>query len=213
MNYEAILFDMDGIIVDSEPLHVAAFQATLRQYKHDLTQDDYLTHFAGKTDEAGFKQYFDFVGETVDLSVIMDEKAKTYLALASDQLTPYPGVIDVIRALAEQRTPLALVTGSLRAEAEVTLKAFGITDCFSTIIAAEDIEHSKPNPEGYKKAAQLLGVDIANCVVIEDSPSGVAAAKAAGARCLALTTTHTPQELHNATRIVDQLRIDYLSDI
>jgi HAD superfamily hydrolase (TIGR01509 family) len=206
MSYKAILFDMDGVIVDSEPLHVAAFQATLKRYGHDLNEDQYKQHFAGKTDEAGFKQYFDFINETVHLPVIMDEKAKAYLELAADQLVPYPGVIELIHELAARKVPLVLVTGSLRAEAEITLKTFKVAECFTAVVAAEDISQSKPNPEGYLKGAKALNVDPADCVVIEDAPSGVKAAKAAGMRCLAVTSTHSAEELQEATEIIIQLR-------
>jgi len=206
MNYKAVLFDMDGVIVDSEPLHVAAFQATLKRYGHDLSEDQYKKHFAGKTDEAGFKHYFDFINETVELSAIMDEKARAYLELAADQLVSYPGVIEFINELAMQKVPLALVTGSLRAEAEITLKTFNIDRYFSVVIAAEDISHSKPSPEGYLKASTALGVEPSDCVVIEDAPSGVKAALAAGMRCLAVTTTHTSDELSQASVLIDQLR-------
>lgn len=205
MSYKAILFDMDGVIVDSESLHVAAFQAVLKRYGHSLTDEQYKQYFAGRTDEAGFKQYFDFIGENVELPVIMDEKANTYLELAYDQLVPYPGVIEFIRDVASRNVLLALVTGSLRAEAEVTLKAFEITKFFSAVIAAEDINQTKPNPEGYLKAANALSTNPTDCVVIEDAPSGVKAANAAGMRCLAVTTTHTSEELKDATAVVDQL--------
>jgi len=198
---------MDGVILDSEPLHVAAFQATLENYGYSLSEQDYKDHFAGKTDEAGFESYFKFVNEAVDLPIIMDAKAKKYLELASDQLVPYPGVVPVIRSLAESM-PLALVTGSLRAEAEVALRTFEITDCFKVIIAAEDISESKPNPEGYNKAAALLGVNPEHCVVVEDSPTGIKAAREAGADCIAITNTHTSVELQEATCIVSQLKLE-----
>jgi beta-phosphoglucomutase len=206
MNYKAVLFDMDGVIVDSEPLHVAAFRATLKDYGHELTHEQYEQHFAGRTDEAGFKLYFDFIDETVELPVIMDKKAKAYLELAADQLVSYPGVTEFIRDLTSHQVPLALVTGSLRAEAEITLKAFGLTEVFRAIVAAEDILQSKPSPEGYLKGAKALGVKPADCIVIEDTPNGVKAAVAAGMRCLAVTTTHSKAELEAATLILDQLR-------
>lgn len=196
---------MDGVIVNSEPLHVAAFQTTLKRYGHELTEEQYKQHFAGKTDEAGFKQYFDFINETVHLSIIMDEKAKAYLELASDRLVPYPGVIELIRELAARRVPLALITGSLRAEAEITLKNFNIAGCFIAVIASEDISQSKPSPEGYLKGAKALKLDPADCIVIEDAPSGVKAARAAGMRCLAVTRTHSIEELQEATEIISQL--------
>jgi beta-phosphoglucomutase len=213
MNYKAVLFDMDGVIVDSEPLHVAAFQATLKRYGHELSEEQYKQHFAGRTDEAGFKQYFGFIGENVKLPIIMDEKARAYLDLAADQLVPYPGVVEFIRDLAVRKVPLALVTGSLRAEAEVTLKTFGLTDHFKAIVAAEDISRSKPSPEGYLKGADALGFKPADCIVIEDAPSGVKAAKAAGMRCLAVTTTHTEEELKEATALVGRLRHDCLDSL
>lgn len=206
MIYKAVLFDMDGVIVDSEPLHVAAFQATLQDYGKGLTQKDYKDHFAGRTDEAGFKKYFEFVNEVVNIPVIMDKKAKKYLELAADQLIPYAGIVGFIQDLAKKNIPLALVTGSLRAEAEVTLEAFGLADAFSVVIAAEDIHESKPSPEGYLKGIEALGVKPEDGIIIEDAPSGVLAAKNAGIRCVAVTNTHSEEELTGATYIVRQLR-------
>jgi beta-phosphoglucomutase len=206
MSYKAILFDMDGIIVDSEPLHVAAFQIVLKDHGYDLSREQYKQHFAGRTDEAGFRHYFNFMGEPIEVPIIMHEKAKTYLALAASQLVPYPDVIEFIQNLAKHKVRLALVTGSLRAEAEVTLKAFNLTGLFSAIIAAEDIDHSKPNPEGYLKGAKALSVEPADCIIIEDAPSGVQAAKAAGIRCVAVTNTHTAEELADATLVIEKLR-------
>ena len=118
MCYRAVLFDMDGVIVDSEPLHVAAFQATLKKYGYNLSHDEYKEYFAGRTDEAGFKQYFDFIGKTVELPVVMGEKAKTYLDLATNELEPCPGVVEFIQDLAKHDIRLALVTGSLKSVAE-----------------------------------------------------------------------------------------------
>ncbi len=206
MKYKAVLFDMDEVILDSERLHIAAFQATLAVYGHALAENEYKAHFAGRTDEAGFKLYFDHIGETVDLSMIMGIKAQKYVDLASDRLVPYSGIIDLIRSL-KRNVPLALVTGSLRAEAEIVLETFGVTDCFKLIIAAEDITRSKPDPEGYLKASKSLGIQPAQCVVIEDSPNGVQAALAAQMECIAITTTHTADDLVGATRVVTRLEL------
>lgn len=213
MSYKAVLFDMDGVIIDSEPLHVAAFQAALKRYGHDLNEEQYKRHFAGKTDEEGLKQYFDFVNKTVHLPVVMDEKARAYLELAADQLVPYPGVIELIGELVSQKVPLALVTGSLRAEAELVLKTFNISKYFVAVITAEDIARSKPDPEGYLKGAAAIKVDPADCVAIEDTPNGIKAARAAGMKCLAVATTHLPAELDGATVIVERLRSGCLDSL
>ncbi len=206
MSYRAVLFDMDGVIVDSEPLHVAAFQTTLKEFGHELTEESYKQHFAGRTDEAGFKRYFEFVNESVDLPLIMSKKAQAYLELASDRLVPYTGVIACICDLAEREVPLGLVTGSLRAEAEAVLKAFSLTHLFSAVVAAEDITRSKPDPEGYLKGSLALNILPADCIVIEDAPSGVQAAKSAGMRVVGVTNTHDDKELEGAVLILRQLK-------
>lgn len=207
MKYKAVLFDMDGVILDSEPIHLAAFRATLANKGHILSDEDYKQHFAGKTDEAGFKQYFNFMNEEVDLSFVMNQKAKRFLELAADQLIPYPNIVSLIKELSKH-VPLVLVTGSLRVEAEIALNACNVIDCFKGIIAAEDVKHGKPDPEGYLQAVNLLGLKTSDCVVVEDSPSGVKAANNAGIDCIAITNTHTSDELKVATKVVGSLSID-----
>lgn len=202
--FQAILFDLDGVIVNSEPLHVQVFRLTLREHGHELSDSDYAAHFAGRTDAEGFEQYFRFVQEQPNISLLMNDKAQRYLELAADQLVPYNGVTALIHGLA-QKFSLALVTGSLRTEAHIALDACGVLDCFKNIIAAEDVINGKPDPVGYLLAAQKLSIDPQNCLVIEDSPSGIAAANAAGMQSIAVTSTHSADELRNATLIVDQL--------
>src|SRR5687767_517013 len=113
------------------------------------------------------------------------------------QLEPYPGVVEFIKDLAT-RHPLALVTSSLPSEAKTVLRAFDITGCFQATVTADDITKGKPDPEGYLKGAAALNVDPKDCVVIEDAPSGVRAAKAAGMQCQVVTNTHTKDGLAGA---------------
>lgn len=207
VKYKAVLFDMDGVIIDSEPLHEAAFRATFDARGRQLTGDHYKQYFLGKTDRDGLELYFKFMNEQVDVAKLADEKALMYLQLASDQITAYPGVVPLIKSLSAQ-VPLALVTGSLSIEAETALAALGIRHCFTTIVSAEDVAAGKPNPEGYLKAARLLGVAAKDCVVVEDSASGAMAAKAAGADCIAVTNTHTEDEPKEATTVVGHLSLE-----
>lgn len=205
MSFKAVLFDMDGVIVSSEPLHVIAFRNILAQHGFSLSNEDYLDHFAGKTDMAGFISYFGGQDGAPELDTIMGQKAREYAKLAQEELRPYPGVLELIERLADQGVLMGLVTGSLRSEAELTLTTFGIREHFSCVVSAHDIRFSKPNPEGYLQGADKLGVRPADCVVIEDAPSGVAAAVAAGMRCLGVLTTHSRADLAAATALVPAL--------
>jgi len=207
MKYKAVLFDMDGVIIDSEPIHFAAFQSTLEHNGQSLTQADYLKHFAGRTDEDGFKEYFNSINETVDMPVILDRKTKAYLELAKDQLVAYQGVVDLIKKLAAEMS-LALVTGSSKAEVNIVLNTLGISDCFSAMVCAEDVKNGKPDPEGYLKAQKMLKVHSPDCVVVEDSPSGISAAINAGFDCIAVTNTHSTDDLKAATLTVEHLSIN-----
>jgi beta-phosphoglucomutase-like phosphatase (HAD superfamily) len=130
MSYKAVLFDMDGVIVDSELLHVAAFQITLERFGYELTRDQYRKYFAGRADQAGFLSYFRFVGRSAHIPEIMRVKAREFLSLASEKLKLYPGVIEFILDFYKRRVPLGLVTSSPRAEADITLKVFDLADVF-----------------------------------------------------------------------------------
>jgi beta-phosphoglucomutase len=206
MNYQAVLFDMDGVIVDSEPLHAKVYQQVLKRRGYEITDEQYKAHILGKTDEAGLRHYCEAMGITDDPSLILAEKAEAYLAFVADKLVPHQEVVELIYDLVRRDIALGLVTGSLRAEAELTLRTLGIGDHFAAIVVAEDITRSKLHPEGYLKGARALGVNPEACVVVEDAPSGIRAAKAANMRCVAVTSGHNADELREATLVVDWLR-------
>ena len=214
MNYTAICFDLDGVIVDSEPLHRAAFRSTLSYYGHQLSDYDYEKHFAGKTDEQGFKSYFDTNNIQTPSNDLITTKNDAYAQLAEHGLIAYAGVPELIHML-HKETSLALVTGSSLNEAKLALASCGISSCFSTIVTADDISIGKPDPEGYLLATHRLNSSTlpANCIAIEDSPSGVQAAKSAGMYCVAITTTHSAEQLQLADIIVDQLSFDMFTKL
>jgi HAD superfamily hydrolase (TIGR01509 family) len=198
MEYKAVLFDMNGVIVDDEPLHLLAFQKVLADRGEKLSRDGYKRYFAGKTDVDGFRAYLAYNKLDLDVESLMAEKAQAYMAQAEGVIQPYPGVVEFIRSMASDSTRLALVTSSLRVEATTVLKAFDLEGLFEVEVTADDITQGKPNPEGYLKGAAALSVAPADCVVIEDAPSGVKAAKAAGMRCVVVLNTHTEAELNGA---------------
>jgi HAD superfamily hydrolase (TIGR01509 family) len=205
MSFEAVLFDMNGVIVDDEPLHFLAFQNVLAECGEQLTHDGYKQFFAGRTDIDGFRDYLAAHGLQMDIDGLMEAKANAYMSLAAGVIQPYPGVVALIHSLAESGVRLALVTSSLRVEAETVLEAFGLQQSFEQVVTADDITRGKPDPEGYLLGAQALYLTPDACLVVEDAPSGVAAAKAAGMRCAVVLNTHTTSELVGADLVLERL--------
>lgn len=206
---EAILFDMNGVLVDDEDLHLAAFQGVLRRRGYDLTSEDYARHFAGRTDRDGFRSFFQAVdgqSPAPDVeSALMTDKAEAYRQLASERLVTYPNAQTVVEKLRESGFRLALVTSSLAAEADVVLVHLGLEHAFEARVTAEDVTDGKPAPEPYVRGAAAIHTAPKRCVVIEDAPSGIRSAREAGIKSIAVRTTHSPEELSEADVQVDGL--------
>ncbi|HSW79376.1 MAG TPA: HAD family phosphatase [Candidatus Saccharimonadales bacterium] len=208
MIYRTILFDMNGVIVDDEPLHMVAFNEVVKQYGFSISDEVYNAYFAGRTDEDGFRLYFDSLNAPMPAAMaeLLNQKAAAYQKLAKGKLQPFPGVIEFIKSLAaDKNLTLALVTSSLHVEAETVLNAFEISSCFKALVTADDITKGKPNPEGYLKGAAAVNAKPEECLVIEDAPSGIMAAHNAGMKCVAVLNTYSRDELKEADLIVEKL--------
>jgi len=219
---DALIFDFDGVIVDSEPVHLATFQETLRSEGIELSSEDYYDKYLGFDDYDCFKAVGADNGKPFsDEEVRRLTEAKTQLVLRDFQTSvkSLPGAVDLIRRIAETGTPLAICSGSLRREIEVASEAIGVRDCFKTIVAAEDVQSGKPDPEGYRLAIEQLapfapnGPRAAKTVVIEDSPAGIESAIACGAKVLAVSTSYPESELTAANRTVASLAEVTLADL
>lgn len=205
MNAKAVLFDMDGVIVDSLPAHAQATQNVLRRYGFELSKEEYYNQFGGISDVAGFTQYFERMKANIDVPTVVSQKAAEYEMLCNGHLAPCAGAVEFIESLARQGLALGVVTGALKQEAELTLSLFGVRELFRILVTAEDVSHSKPHPQGYLKGLEALGVNSEHCIVIEDAPEGIEAAGRAGMRCVAVTNTYPASELTAATLVVDRL--------
>jgi beta-phosphoglucomutase family hydrolase len=208
VKYKAVLFDMNGVIVDDEPVHMVAFNEAVKQYGFSISEEVYNAYFAGRTDEDGFRLYFESLNSPMpaEMTDLLKLKAAAYQKLAKGKLQDFPGVIEFIKGLAADKTlKLALVTSSLRIEAETVLDAFGITDCFEAMVTANDVTKGKPNPEGYLKGAVAVSTEPKECIVVEDAPSGINAAHNAGMKCVAVLNTYSRDELQEADLTVEKL--------
>lgn len=206
----AYLFDMNGVILDDEHLHQEATIGTLERHGHLATAQDYKKYFAGRTRDAGFTNFKKAKQASYSVAELSAQKDQTYQELASTGLQAVAATVNFIQYLKEIGSPMALVTGAPRKEARHMLETFGLGDCFSHIVTGEDVTLSKPHPEGYLKAAAMLQRRPGSCIVVEDAPMGIQAAKRAGMHCVAIATTHTETELTAADWVVSRAPHDAL---
>jgi beta-phosphoglucomutase len=211
----AIIFDLDGTLGDTEPLHFEAFARVLHAEGIELDRTEYFSRLIGLDDRDCFATVLRENGRRVTdgaLAALIARKAAIYQEMIAGRDVFFPGAADFVRQCA-RRFPLILATGTLRVEAELILKRAGVRELFVDIIAAEDVEHGKPAPEGFEKALGRLGFLLrlrpplapAECLVIEDTVAGVEAARRAGMRVIAVCTSARPEELKGAEILRDSL--------
>jgi beta-phosphoglucomutase len=212
---KAVIFDFDGVIVDTEPLHYAAFQRLLEPLGLGFSWEQYVETYMGFDDRDAFVEAFK-AHETgiaaTDLQSFIDQKAHMFQEIIRDGINAYPGVVDLIRNIRASNTPLAISSGALRSDIEPILETLGITNCFDIIVTAEDVAKSKPDPESYKLAHtrlnsfHSLNLPPRQVLAIEDTPAGIAAAKGAGLQVLAVTNSYPATQLSQADVITDSLQ-------
>ena len=177
----AVLWDMDGTLVDTEPAWIAAEHALVAEFGGTWTDEDAVQMIGTPLEvAAGILQRH---GVALPTGVIVDRLLESVIAAAGRGVEWRPGALDLLAALREAGVPCALVTMSYRRFADAVL-SHGIADAFDVLVTGDEVEHGKPHPEPYLRAAELLGVDVTRCVAIEDSRTGVASAVASGARTL-----------------------------
>ena len=208
---EAIIFDFDGVIADSEPLHLRAYQQVLGTEHIELAPEEYYARYLGFDDsgmfhalaeDRGLAVTDDKVDEWIDLKSQMIERL-----LRSDTVL-FPGAVPCIQALAT-RVPLAIASGALAPEIEIVLRHTGLTDSFTVIASASDGVRGKPAPDLYllalAKLRNIMPIAAGGCVAIEDSHWGLESARRAGFRTVAITHTYPAAELGGADLVVDHL--------
>ena len=201
----AVLFDLDGTLVDTEPLHFEAFSQILRGAGAPLTREDYFTRFIGLNDHDCFAAVLREQGKSASderIAEYIKRKSVRYLAMLEGRDIFFPGAAEFIRRCHE-RFPLMLVTGTLRHEAETILRGAGLRELFLDIIAAEDVARGKPEPDGFNIALGRIGFLLrqrdpvlpGECLVVEDTAAGIEAAHRAGMLVLAVMHTASNEAL------------------
>lgn len=211
----AIIFDFDGVIVDTEPIHYKAFQKLLEPMGLGYSWQDYVDIYMGFDDRDAFIEAFSAKGKTISSSVLnnlISKKADFFQKTIQEGITAYPGATNLIKNLHHKHVPLAISSGALRSDIMPILKQLGISDCFEIIITADDVTKSKPDPECYRIAFerlrnsnQLSAISQNSTIAIEDTPAGIEAAINAGLKVVAITNSYPRDNIMKANKIIDSL--------
>ena len=205
----AIIFDFDGILVDSEPHIMKLIQQVAAREGWALSEEEYYRDYLALDDRGVFEHLWRSHGNTLSLAqraALLDWKAKAYAKIIEDGLPPLPGAVEFVHRAA-RHFPLAIASGSLRVEIEYLLGIMGLREEFAVLASADDCDRSKPDPEIYLIALSRLRavpqlqeppLEAGECLAIEDAPLGVVAAQAAGIKCLALAHSRPPEQLQHA---------------
>jgi HAD superfamily hydrolase (TIGR01509 family) len=184
----SIIFDLDGLLADTERLHCRAYQAALMEHGHGVSEMDYAEHWvrSGK----GISDWLDLHGLDLDPHALRARKSQHYLDLLDSSLRPMEGAVELLNTL-RGKFKIALASSSYRDAVDGVLAGLGIARFFEVIVTGLDVPQVKPAPDLFLKAAKDLGVRPAECLVVEDAEKGVVAAHRAGMRCIAVPNDYT----------------------
>lgn len=204
MPLQAIIFDMDGLLTDTEPLHMQAYVEVVNRHGLPLKEDQYAEHWIVKG--LGITEYLEKLGSDLRPEDLRAEKAVIYEALVAAKLRPMPGAVDLVERF-YGRLPLAVGSSNWRANVLAALDGTGLLKYMEAVIAKEDVARGKPAPDIFLAAAKALNVAPENCVVLEDAAKGVIAAERAGMPALAIPTKWTKDnDFSSAVAVFDTLQ-------
>ena len=177
--YRALVFDLDGVLWDGEPIYHEAFNVVLRPMGYEVTTEDY-EQIIGSSVEAAWQWVLDHFGIEESPERYYHPYDDAVMQLLAEAVEPLPGVRETIARVKAMGIPLGVASASLRQWVDATLAGIGLAGEFDATVSASEVEHAKPAPDMYLLAAEKLGVPAAECVAVEDTWTGVRSANAAG---------------------------------
>ncbi len=211
---DAIIFDFDGVIADTEPLHYRTFNQVVQADGLTCTWDEYVTDYIGYDDRDLFRVAYKKNGLELSDAALAEKmacKEESFVTAVEQGVAAYEGIPDVLHAL-QPITALGLCSGALRSDIDAVLSALNLPDLFPVRVTAEDVTYSKPDPACYRLAVARLAKHTGRnlspdrCIAIEDTPAGLQSAKAAGLQAWAVTHTHSKDQLVQADKVFSCLR-------
>ncbi len=206
VEFAAVIFDLDGLVLDSESTYFVAWRLAAAEMGHRL-EDSFCATLSGLPGASVHQRLQQYCGLDFDLDRFAALSRQHWLAHLQQQSIPIkPGFFSLLKEIEQRALPFALATNSRRKDAEFCLANAGLADTFRILISRDDVASGKPAPDIFHKAAELLGLPARHCLVLEDSPTGVAAAKAAGASCI-FVPSQLPAD-QDASRAADKVFAD-----
>lgn len=215
-NSIAVLFDMDGVIVHSNPYHKKAFKIFLDKYETTISDQDLKDHVYGRTNEEIFPFIFGDKYTPEKGKEWADEKEAIFRDLYKKDVEPVFGLLDFLKELQEKDIKTAVGTSAPVENMDFIMDSLNLRPYFDAFLHSADVSEGKPNPEIYLKAADQLNVNPDSCVVFEDSIAGLKAGLNAGMKVVGVTTTHTPGEFKGAHLVIsdfDEMNVETLADL
>jgi beta-phosphoglucomutase len=216
MNYSfAIIFDMDGVLIDSNPAHKIALKQFCKQHGHDLTEQQLREKIYGRTNKDWIPNIFPGIDEKTRQQYA-DEKEALFREIYAKDIVPLKGLVSFLEMLDKNNISRAIGTSAPKPNVDFTLSKTNLENYFKIILDEKFVTRGKPDPEIYIKCVAALNFPAQKCIVFEDSISGVQAGKAAGCKVVGVTTTHTAKELGDidfAIRDFEEISLDDLEEI
>ncbi|MGH7884991.1 MAG: HAD family hydrolase [Thermodesulfobacteriota bacterium] len=207
---KALIFDFDGVIVDSEPLHFKVFQRVLEDEGIYLSKEDYISKYLAYDDKTFFSRSLSDFGKYKNpdqISKLINKKSKMFETLIRTEIKVFPGVLNFLKKVNE-KYPSAIGSGALRSEIVLILKYTGLAEYFDFIVSADEVENCKPDPQVYLKVLNQFNIGRGKkllpieCLVFEDALHGIAAAKSAGMNCVGVSNSYSGDEILGADFVI-----------
>lgn len=192
---KAILFDMDGVIIDNLPYHVDAWLLFCERKGIPLTRELFYKELNGMNSKDTFEYFYQREMLPEELYLLEEEKETIYRGFYKDFLRPAEGLMAFLDLLKSKQISCALATSAGQGNIDFIVDGLGIRDYFQVIVGGGEVKKGKPDPEIYMKSADKLGINYADCWVIEDSLQGIKSGQSAGMQVVGITTSHSPKEL------------------
>ncbi|MDB5262269.1 MAG: haloacid dehalogenase superfamily protein [Adhaeribacter sp.] len=199
----AVIFDMDGVIIDSNPYHKEAWLQFAEKHNIELKEEEVGEKIFGKTNTTALRDVFGKEFSPEENMKLGEEKEAIYRELHEKDLVPIPGVRQYLERLKQNGIPMAVATNAPVSNVDFIMERTGLRHYFEVVIDSSSVKNGKPDPEIYLKSAEKLGMPPARCIVMEDSVPGAEAGLRAGMKVIAITTTHSKEELSQTHLVIE----------